>query len=836
MSAEYGGGMAPVPLSTSDRLRAIDAWWRAANYLTVGQIYLLDDPLLTRPLTREDIKPRLLGHWGTSPALNLVYAHLTALITETDRDVLYVCGPGHGGPAMNANGWLEGTWGELYPDITPDPDGLRAFFKQFSFPGGIPSHAAPETPGSINEGGELGYSLAHAYGAVLDNPDLVAACVVGDGEAETGPLAASWQGHTFIDPAKDGAVLPILNLNGWKIANPTILARMPEEDLVSYFRGLGYAPIVVDSARVDDDPFAVHALLDGAMRRAFAQIDDIQAAARAGSGVLRPRWPMIVLRTPKGWTGPKTVDGKRVEGTFRAHQVPLPGVRDDDDHRRQLEEWMRSYRPEELFDESGRPTDTVMAISASGAKRMGSTPHANGGRIRVALDLPDLAPFGVEVPEDRSTTASATSTLGPWLRELMRRNPASFRLFGPDETVSNKLDAVFDVTNRVWRARSTDDDVDLAPEGRVTEILSEHLLEGMLEGYVLTGRHGIINTYEAFAHIIDSMVGQHLKWLEESADIDWRVPVSNLTILLSSHVWRQDHNGFSHQDPGFLDVVASKQQDFVRIKFPADANTLLAVAHHAMETTDRVEVIVAGKNLEPSWLSLEDAVAHAAAGVGVWDWAGTVTGDDAPEVVIASAGDVPTMEALAAVDIIRQNAPEVRVRVVNVVDLLALGDPRSHEHAISDDAYDALFRPGTPVVFAFHGYPSLVHQMTYNRHGHDDMHVHGFMEHGTTTSPFDMVMLNDMDRFALAADALSRIDPDGERLGDLATALADARAAARAFVYEHGEDHPSVGGWRFAGWPQDDPDAHGQVGPGGASYAGNDTHAQQGGASATKAD
>ncbi|WP_420369594.1 phosphoketolase [Curtobacterium sp. L1-20] len=813
--------MAPALSTSTDRIRAIDAWWRAANYLTVGQIYLLDNPLLTRPIAPDDVKPRLLGHWGTSPALNLVYAHLNALITETDRDVLYICGPGHGGPAMNANAWLEGTWGELYPAITPDPAGLQQFFRQFSFPGGIPSHAAPETPGSINEGGELGYSLAHAYGAALDNPDLVVACVVGDGEAETGPLAASWQAHTFLDPVHDGAVLPILNLNGWKIANPTVLARIPDEDLTAYFRGLGYEPVVVDSARVDDDPFAVHALFDGALRRAMATIDDIQAAARgqaqraaagqpAGAADLRPRWPMIVLRTPKGWTGPKVVDGEQVEGTFRAHQVPLPGVREDAGHREQLEEWMRSYRPDELFDEDGQPVGILTTIRPAGEHRMSATPHANGGRIRTALDRPPLDGFGATVGE----TASATGTLGPWLAALVQRNPSTFRLFGPDETISNKLDAVFDVTSRVWRAQRGPGDEHLGAQGRVTEVLSEHLLEGMLEGYVLSGRHGIINTYEAFAHIIDSMVGQYAKWLESSTDIDWRAPVSNLSILLSSHVWRQDHNGFSHQDPGFLDVVASKQQDLVRIKLPADANTLLAVAAHALETTDRIEVIVAGKHPEPVFLSLDDAVAHVAAGAGVWGWAGTEETVGRADVVLVSAGDVPTVETVAAADIIREHAPEVGVRVVNVVDLLSLGDPRKHEHPMSDERYDELFLPGTPAVFAFHGYPSLVHQLTYRRNGHDDLHVHGFLERGTTTSPFDMLMRNEMDRFALAHDALTRVD--AARYEELLGRLSAARDAARTYAYTKGEDHPSLGGWEFAGWPQDEPSSGGVGGDPGA--------------------
>lgn len=813
--------MASEHSNTTDRIRAIDAWWRAANYLTVGQIYLLDDPLLERPLQPDDIKPRLLGHWGTSPALNLVYAHCNALIAESDRQLLYICGPGHGGPAMNANAWLDGTWGELWPDITPDVDGLRRFFRQFSFPGGIPSHAAPETPGSINEGGELGYSLAHAYGAALDNPDLVVACVVGDGEAETGPLAASWQAHTFLDPVSDGAVLPILNLNGWKIANPTVLARIPDEDLTAYFRGLGYEPIVVDSGRVDDDPFAVHALFDGALRRALATIDDIQAAAReqaaraaagqpAGASALRPRWPMIVLRTPKGWTGPKEVDGQRVEGTFRAHQVPLPNVRDDDQHRAQLEEWLRSYRPDELFDERGLPTGILETIRPQGDARMSATPHANGGRIRTALDRPPLEPYGVEA----GSTASATGTLGPWIAELVHRNASTFRLFGPDETVSNKLDAVFDVTTRVWRARREAEDEHIAARGRVTEVLSEHLLEGLLEGYVLSGRHGVLNTYEAFAHIIDSMVGQYAKWLESSAEIDWRAPVSNLAILLSSHVWRQDHNGFSHQDPGFLDVVASKQQDLVRIKLPADANTLLAVMDHAAETTNRIEVVVAGKHPEPVFLSLPDAIAHAQAGLGVWDWAGTEQQVGRADVVLVGAGDVPTVETVAAADIIRQHAPEVGVRVVNVVDLLSIGDPRKHEHPVSDERYDEVFLPGTPAVFAFHGYPALVHQLTYRRHGHDDLHVHGFQEQGTTTTPFDMLMRNEMDRFALAHDALTRVDAG--RHAELLDRLSAAREAARAYAYDRGEDHPSVGGWEFAGWPQDEPDAGGTGGDPGA--------------------
>lgn len=793
--------MSPAPIATTDRIRAIDAWWRAANYLTAGQIHLLDNPLLTRPIESGDIKPRLLGHWGTSPALNLVYAHCNALIAETDRQLLYVCGPGHGGPAMNANAWLEGTWTELYPEITPDTDGLQRFFRQFSFPGGIPSHAAPETPGSINEGGELGYSLAHAYGAALDNPDLVVACVVGDGEAETGPLAASWQAHTFLDPVSDGAVLPILNLNGWKIANPTVLARIPEDDLVATFRGHGYEPIVVDSARVGHDPFAVHALFDGALRRALAMIDDIQAAARAqaqraaagqpaGAAALRPRWPMIVLRTPKGWTGPN-------EGSFHSHQIPLPDVRTDDADRARLEEWMRSYRPEELFDEHGRPIGILRSILPEGDLRMSATPFANGGRLRTALDLPAIEDHGVPA----GGPASATGTLGPWLAALTERNGSTFRLFGPDETVSNKLDAVFDVTNRVWRADRAPGDEHLSARGRVVELLSEHVLEGMLEGYVLTGRHGVINTYEAFAHIIDSMVGQYAKWLESSSDLDWRMPVSNLTILLSSHVWRQDHNGFSHQDPGFLDVVASKQQDLVRIKLPADANTLLAVTAHALETTNRIEVIVAGKHPEPVFLSLEDAVAHAAAGLGVWDWAGTETSVGRADVVLVAAGDVPTVETLAAAALIREHAPSVGVRVVNVVDLLSIGDPRKHEHPVSDERYDEVFLPGTPAVFAFHGYPALVHQLTYRRHGHDDLHVHGFQEQGTTTTPFDMLMRNDMDRFALAHDALTRVDASAH--AELLDRLTAAREAARAHAYSRGEDHPSVAGWEFAGWPQD---------------------------------
>jgi len=789
----------PTP-ATPDELELVDAWWRAANYLTVGQIYLREDPLPQRSLERDDIKPRLLGHWGTSPALSLVYAHLNRIVRRDDRDLLYVCGPGHGGPAMVANTWLEGTYSELMPDVSLDAAGRRKLFRQFSSPGGIPSHAAPETPGSINEGGELGYSLSHAFGAVLDDPDLVAVCVVGDGEAETGPLATSWHAAKLLDATHDGAVLPILNLNGWKIANPTLLARIPEGELLELFRGYGYEPVVVTGGADGEAPAAVHERLAAALDHAFSRIDELQRAARSGETSERPRWPMIVLRTPKGWTGPKEVDGERVEGTWRAHQVPLSGVRDDDAHRAQLEEWLRSYRPEELFDEEGRPAAFLDGLRPRGEKRMSAIPAANGGLVRRDLSLTDFRRHAVETSDDRRTMAEATRVLGRWLAEVVRDNPSTFRVFGPDETVSNRLDALFDVTDRVWAAELGPDDQHLARSGRVMEVLSEHLLQGLMEGYVLTGRHGLLNTYEAFVHIVDSMFNQHAKWLEASVDIDWRAPISSFTYLLSSHVWRQDHNGFSHQDPGFLDVVVNKQAHLVRIYLAPDVNSLLAVFDHTLRTTDVVNVVVAGKQEAPAWLSMQEAVEHVSRGAGIWEWAGTEGSPDPgrdPDVVLACAGDVPTLETIAAADLLRQELPELRTRVVNVVDLMRLQDVREHSHGLTDDDFDALFTRDRPVVFDFHGYPALVHRLTYRRTNHANLHVRGFQEKGTTTTPFDMAMLNDIDRYRLVLDVLHRVPGLADERPDLVAKYEELREEARAYAYEHGEDHPDVVGWEF---------------------------------------
>lgn len=790
----------PMPPATPDDLALVDAWWRAANYLTVGQIYLMDNALLTRPIARDDIKPRLLGHWGTSPALSFVYAHLNRVIRRDDRDLLYVCGPGHGGPAMVANTYLEGTYSELFPEVTQDAAGLQKLFKQFSFPGGIPSHAAPETPGSINEGGELGYSLSHAYGAVLDDPDLVAVCVIGDGEAETGPLATSWHANKLLDARHDGAVLPILNLNGYKIANPTVLSRIPEGELLELMRGYGYEPLVVAGGFDGEDPMRVHERMAAALDHAFDRIDELRREARDGDGTERPRWPMIVLRTPKGWTGPKVVDGERIEGTWRAHQVPLSGVREDDGHRAQLDDWMRSYGADELFDETGRPVARLDGLRPRGAKRMSAVPASNGGLVRRDLTLTDYRTHAVETSDDRRTQAEATRVLGRWLAEIVRDNPSTFRLFGPDETVSNRLDPVFDVTERVWAADIWPDDEHVARSGRVMEVLSEHLLQGLMEGYLLTGRHGLLNTYEAFVHIVDSMFNQHAKWLESADEIDWRAPISSFTYLLSSHVWRQDHNGFSHQDPGFLDVVVNKQAHLVRIYLAPDANTLLAVADHALRTTDTVNVIVAGKQESPAWLSLPEAEEHVRRGAGIWEWAGTegapVDGVD-PDVVLACAGDVPTLETVAAADLLRQVLPSLRTRVVNVVDLMRLQDVREHSHGLTSDDFDALFTTSTPVVFDFHGYPSLVHQLTYRRTNHENLHVRGFQEKGTTTTPFDMAMLNDIDRYRLVLDVLHRVPGLADEHPDLVAEFESRREEARAYAYEHGEDHPDVTGWQF---------------------------------------
>jgi xylulose-5-phosphate/fructose-6-phosphate phosphoketolase len=785
--------------STID-LASVDAWWRAANYLTVGQIYLTENPLLLEELTPEQIKPRLLGHWGTSPALNLVYAHLNRVIVRDGRQMLYVCGPGHGGPAMVANAWLDGTYSEVEESITRDRGGMQRLFRQFSFPGGIPSHDAPNVPGSINEGGELGYCLSHAYGAVLDNPDLIAVCVVGDGEAETGPLAASWHANKLIDAAHDGAVLPILNLNGYKIANPTILARIPEDELLELFRGYGYSPVVVSGGFDGEDPMRVHERMAAAVDDALGAIDRAQQAARDGNDV-RPAWPMIILRTPKGWTGPKEVDGLPVENTWRAHQVPLGEVRENAEHRAQLAGWMASYDAPSLFGVDGIPSATIDALKPHGDARMSATPFANGGRIRTDLRLPDFRAHRVDTRGSRAVSASATHGLGEWLADIMRENPDSFRLFGPDETVSNKLDAVFDVTDRVWAGTLLDTDDHLARSGRVTEVLSEHLLQGLLEGYLLTGRHGLLNTYEAFVHIVDSMFNQHAKWLEATREIEWRRPISSFVYLLSSHVWRQDHNGFSHQDPGFLDVVVNKQAQLVRISLAPDANSLLAVMDKALRDVDTVQVIVAGKQEQPAWLSMDEAEEHVRRGAGVWEWASTPglpdRADDEPDVVLACAGDAPTLETVAAADIIRREFPEVKARVVNVVDLMKLQDQREHPHGLTDDDFDALFTNDRPVVFDFHGYPSLVHRLTYRRHNHDNLHVRGFREKGTTTTPFDMAMLNDIDRYKLVLDVLRYVPGLSAAHPDAAPEFARRRADARAWAYEHGEDHPDITGWRF---------------------------------------
>ncbi len=777
-------------MSGSDGFGDLDAWWRAANYLSAGQIYLLGNPLLREPLRPEHIKPRLLGHWGTSPGLNFCYAHLNRVIRERDLDMMFVMGPGHGGPSAVAGAWLDGTYSEIYPHIPQDGQGMARLFRQFSFPGGVPSHAAPETPGSIHEGGELGYSLAHAYGAAFDNPELVVACVVGDGESETGPLAASWHSDKFLDPVRDGAVLPILHLNGYKIANPTVPARIPERELLSLLEGYGHRPYVVSG----DDPREMHRLMAETLDRVTAEIAGIQEEARSGRGSGRPAWPMIVLRTPKGWTGPREVDGLPVEGTWRAHQIPLKAPRTEPRQLVQLEEWLRSYRPEELFDAHGTPVPRILAQSPEGDRRMSANPRANGGLLLRPLTLPDFRDHAVPVPGHGRVQAESTSVLGGYLRDVIAANPGSFRLMGPDETASNRLSAVFERTDRVWRAEILPTDEHLAGHGQVMEVLSEHLCQGWLEGYLLTGRHGLFNTYEAFVHIVDAMFNQHAKWLEASRALPWRRPIAALNYLLSSHVWRQDHNGFTHQDPGFLDVVMNKQAEVVRIYLPPDANTLLVTADHCLRSRDRVNVIVAGKQEEPVWLPMEEAVAHCVRGLGIWEWASTDGGTD-PDVVLACAGDVPALETLAAASLLREHLPELRVRVVNVVDLMRLEPPSEHPHGLSDAEFDALFTVDKPVIFAFHGYPWLVHRLTYRRHGHANLHVRGYKERGTTTTPFDMVMLNDLDRFHLVMDVIDRVPGLGGRVAPLRQRMVDERVRCRAYTREHGEDDPAVSGW-----------------------------------------
>jgi len=795
------------PLTAAD-LATLDRYWRAANYLAVGQIYLMANPLLAEPLRPEHVKPRLLGHWGTSPGLNLIWAHLNRAIQRHDQAMLQVIGPGHGGPAALANSWLEGTYSEVYPSIGRDAAGMHRLFRQFSFPGGVPSHVAPETPGSIHEGGELGYSLSHAHGAAFDNPDLIVACVVGDGEAETGPLAASWHAHRFLNPATDGAVLPILHLNGWKIANPAVLARMPEDELDALLRGYGYEPGYV----AGDDPPAVHQQLAAALDNSIRQIRAIQAAARAGDKDApgdegrpgSPRWPMIVLRTPKGWTGPAEVDGLPVEGTWRAHQVPLAEVRTNPAHLRQLEQWLRSYRPDELFDASGRPQEDLLGFVPAGHRRLGASPHANGGVLLRDLDLPDFRDYAVPVAAPGQRNSEPTRVLGAMLREVMARNEPhrNFRIFGPDETESNRLSAVLDVTGKDWQERMIGVDQHLAADGRVVELLSEHTCQGWLEGYLLTGRHGLFSCYEAFIHIVDSMFNQHAKWLKVSRQLPWRRPVASLNYLLTSHVWRQDHNGFSHQDPGFIDHVMNKKAEVIRVYLPPDANTLLSVADHCLRSRNYVNVIVSGKQPAPDWLSMDDAILHAARGAGIWDWASS-DGDGAePDVVLACAGDVPTLEVLAATSILREHLPQLRVRVVNVVDLMRLQPGSEHPHGMSHAEFDALFTTSRPVIFAYHGYPWLIHRLTYSRAGHDQFHVRGYKEEGTTTTPFDMVVMNDMDRFHLVMDVIDRVPGLGNTAAWLRQQMVDTRLRHRAWVREHGEDLPEVSSWTWPSSPE----------------------------------
>ncbi|WP_342726662.1 phosphoketolase family protein [Bradyrhizobium sp. B097] len=788
---------APNEQARVDDLKLLDRYWRAANYLSVGQIYLLDNPLLREPLEPGHIKPRLLGHWGTTPGLNFVYAHLNRVIRSSDLNVIYICGPGHGGPGMVANTYLEGTYTEIYPEVTRDADGLRKLFRQFSFPGGIPSHAAPETPGSIHEGGELGYALVHAYGAAFDNPDLIVACVVGDGEAETGPLATSWHSNKFLNPVHDGAVLPILHLNGYKIANPTVLGRMSDDEIRNLFVGYGYEPLFVEG----DDPRAMHRLMADTLDTALAGIRSIQQAARQQTGGLkRPRWPMIVLRSPKGWTGPKEVDGLKVEGFWRAHQVPIANPRGNPEHLKLLEHWMSTYEPDKLFDSNGRLVPELQALAPAGDRRMGSNPHANGGLLKRELKLSDFRAHAVEVTAPGDAVAEATRELGKFLREVVELNAEArnFRIMGPDETASNRLDAVFEATDRVWMEGIEPYDVHLAHDGRVMEVLSEHLCQGWLEGYVLTGRHGFFSCYEAFIHIVDSMFNQHAKWLKVSRALPWRRPIASLNYLLTSHVWRQDHNGFSHQDPGFVDLVTNKNADIVRVYFPPDANTLLWVADHCLRTYDRINVIVAGKQPAPQWLSMRDAISHCEAGIGIWKWAGTEAVNAEPDVVMACAGDVPTLETLAAVDLLRKALPQLKIRVVNVVDLMTLQPTEQHPHGLSDRDFDSLFTRDKPVIFAYHGYPYLIHRLTYNRTNHDGMHVRGFAEEGTTTTPFDMVVLNGLDRFHLAIEAIERVPGLDIAAAHVKQQFRDALIEHTRYVREHGEDMPQIRDWV---WP-----------------------------------
>jgi xylulose-5-phosphate/fructose-6-phosphate phosphoketolase len=782
------------PLS-QDLLRRMDAYWRAANYLSVSQIYLYDNPLLKEPLKPEHVKPRLLGHWGTTPGLNFIYVHLNRIIKKYDLNMIYVTGPGHGAPGVVANTYLEGTYSELYPNVLQDEQGLKGLFTQFSFPGGIPSHTAPETPGSINEGGELGYSLAHAYGAALDNPDLWVACVIGDGEAETGALAASWHSNKFLNPVHDGAVLPILHLNGYKIANPTVLARISNGELEQLLRGFGHNPYFVEG----DDPDEVHQLMAATLDTVVAEIRGIQTEAHTRGFRKRPQWPMIVLRTPKGWTGPEVVDGLPVEGTFRSHQVPVSDTKTNPEHLKLLEQWLKSYKPEELFDDNGRLIPELAELAPEGERRMGVNPHANGGVLLRDLRMPEFRDYAISVPQPGTVLAEATRVMGAFIRDVMKLNieQRNFRIFGPDETASNRLTHLFDITDRVFTAEILETDDHLSPDGRVMEVLSEHLCQGWLEGYLLTGRHGLFSCYEAFIHIVDSMFNQHAKWLKVSREVPWRRPIASLNYLLTSHVWRQDHNGFSHQDPGFIDHVVNKKADIIRVYLPPDANTLLSVTDHCLRSRHYVNVIVAGKQPQLQWLDMDSAIKHCTAGLGIWEWASNDEGGD-PDVVMACAGDVPTLETLAAVEILRKHFPELKVRVVNVVDLMVLQPPSEHPHGLSDKDFDVLFTRDKPVIFAYHGYPWLIHRLTYRRTNHDNLHVRGYKEEGTTTTPFDMVVLNDLDRFHLVGDVIDRVPSLGSRAAYTKQFLRDKLLEHKDYIQRYGEDMPEIRNWKWS--------------------------------------
>jgi xylulose-5-phosphate/fructose-6-phosphate phosphoketolase len=782
------------PLS-ADELAKIHAYWRAANYLSIGQIYLMDNPLLRKPLTLEHVKPRLLGHWGTTPGLNFIYAHMNRLIKAQDLNAIYIAGPGHGGPGIVANTWLEGTYSEYYPDISEDETGMRRLFKQFSFPGGIPSHVAPETPGSIHEGGELGYAVSHAYGAVFDNPDLIACCVVGDGEAETGPLATSWHSNKFLNPIRDGAVLPILHLNGYKIANPTLLARMPKEELESLFIGYGYKPYFVEGS----DPEIMHQKMAATMDMVIAEIKAIQQKARDSGKAIRPKWPLIILRSPKGWTGPKEVDGKKTEDFWRSHQVPFSGVREDPEHLKLLETWLKSYKAEELFDENGAFLAELKALAPKHQRRMSDNSHANGGLLLKKLHLPQFADYAVEVPAPGAVKAEATRVQGQFLRDVMQKNERqqNFRLFGPDETASNRWSAAFEVTDRTWLESTIPEDEHLSADGRVMEILSEHTCQGWLEGYLLTGRHGFFNCYEAFIHIVDSMFNQHAKWLKTTRDIEWRRPIASLNYLLSSHVWRQDHNGFSHQDPGFIDHVVNKKPAVIRVYLPPDANTLLSVTDHCLRSRHYVNVVVCGKQPAEQWLDMDSAIKHCTAGIGIWDWASNDQETGEPDVVMACAGDVPTLETLAAVKILREQVPELKIRVVNVVNLMKLLPQEEHPHGLSDQEFEDIFTPDKPVVFAYHGYPWLIHRLTYRRPNHGNFHARGYKEEGTTSTPFDMVVMNDLDRFHLTIDALNRVPEIRHRAVYVKQLMRDKLIEHQQYVRQYGEDMPEVRDWKW---------------------------------------